>query len=245
MPAKERQDADPQPPAAQPPVILLTRPEAAARRFATRIVGLGLDSVIAPLMHIVPVAHDVARLHAARRLVLTSVHAVPAAGPGAGREAFCVGPATAQAAQNAGFKVIEGPGDARRLAPILAGQQGLLHPHGRHVTAGLPVPGMVVYDQLARDLPQAGRDLLAGRRAVLWPLFSPRSARLAAAALAEMGAKAQAPLTLLAISDAARDAFGPWPAPIPVAVTPDSDGMIALIAPFRVQERVVARPERR
>lgn len=214
-------------PAIPRPVVLLTRPEAAARRFAAGLAGLAVEPVIAPLMRIEPVRHDAARLLAARRLVLTSVHAVPAAGPGAGRLAFCVGPATAAAARAAGFEVIEGPGDALRLAPMLEGKSGLLHPHGRHVTMGLPVEGMVVYDQIAQPLPDSGRAALAGGRVVLWPLFSPRSARLAAAALAETAARA--PVVPLAISAAAAEAFGNWPAPVAVAPMPDADGLLALI----------------
>ncbi len=218
------------------PLVLLTRPEAAARRFAARLAGLGVEAVIAPMMRIAPVAHDAARLAAARRIVLTSIHAVPAAGPGAGRVAFCVGPATAEAARAAGFAVIEGPGDAVRLAPMLAGEAGLVHPHGRHVTAGLPVEGMVVYDQIAVPLPESGRALLAGGHPVLWPLFSPRSARLAAAP----AAGAVAPVEPLAISAAAAAAFGDWPRPVPVAETPDAEGMLALI-----RQRLVARAGRR
>lgn len=212
------------------PIVLLTRPEAASRRFAARLEGV--EAVIAPMMRIAPVAHDAARLAAAARIVLTSVHAVPWAGPGAGRVAFCVGPATAKAARAAGFTVIEGPGDAARLAPMLAGETGLLHPHGRHVTAGLPVEGMVVYDQIALPLPESGRAVLAGARPVLWPLFSPRSARLAAAE----ARKARAPLLPLAISKAAADAFGDWPEGVAVAKTPDAGGMLALI-----RQRLVAR----
>ena len=213
------------------PLILLTRPEGASRRFAAQVEALGGECVIAPLMRIVAVPHDSARLHAARRLVLTSVHAVPAAGPGAGRMAFCVGPATAQAARDAGFEVVEGPGDAARLAPMLAGEAGLLHPHGHHVTAGLPVEGMVVYDQIALPLPESGCAVLAGARPVLLPLFSPRSARLARAAIEG----ATAPVQPLAISAAAAADFGDWPTQPPVAQTPDADGMLALI-----RQRLVA-----
>ena len=56
------------PPAMQPaPTILLTRPEAAARRFADHLPGWTV--LVAPLMRIVPVAHDAARLSAAPGLV--------------------------------------------------------------------------------------------------------------------------------------------------------------------------------
>lgn len=219
----------------QEPILLLTRPEAAARRFAAqmRAAGLGLRVVIAPLMRIEGVAHDADAVQAVPRLVLTSPHAVPFAGPGAGRTAFCVGPATARAARKAGFRVIEGPGDAARLAPMLAGQHGLVHPHGRHVTAGLPVAGIVVYDQIAQDLPDAGRAVLAGFAPVIWPLFSPRSARLAARA----AQGACAPVHAVAISPAAA---APWPDKgVTVAASPDAAGLIAAIT---VRLRVVAPP---
>lgn len=209
------------------PVILLTRPLDAARRFVAEASHLGLDFVIAPLMGIAAIDHDSARLHAARRLVLTSVHAVPAAGPGAGRFAYCVGPATAEAARKAGFEVIEGPGDAVRLAPMIAGQTDLLHPHGLHVTAGLPVEGMVVYDQPDQDLPLAGREALQKDQTILWPLFSPRSARLGAKAWQKWGGQAR--IIPLAISEAAAKAWGPWPDAITIATQPDAQGLIGAI----------------
>lgn len=209
------------------PVILLTRPEGAARRFMTEAAHLGLDFVVAPLMGIVSVPHDSARLHAAKRLVLTSVHAVPAAGNGAGRFAYCVGPATAAAARQAGFEVYEGPGDAVRLAPVIAGQTDLLHPHGLHVTAGLPVEGMVVYDQPDQELPPSGRDALQQEQTILWPLFSPRSARLGAQAWKKWGGAAR--IIPLAISEAAAQAWGSWPDRITIATQPDAEGLIAAI----------------
>lgn len=105
-------------PADTPPVLLLTRPEPASRRFAAEAAYLGLQTIISPVLRILPVAHEGgARLAQARGLVFTSVHAVPAAGAGRGRPAICVGPATAQAARAAGFDVTEGPGDAARMMP--------------------------------------------------------------------------------------------------------------------------------
>lgn len=210
-------------PRATQPTLLLTRPAPAARRFAAAVAHLGLPMVIAPVMRIVPVAHDRARLRAARGLVLTSVHAVPAAGPGAGRPAICVGPATAQAARAAGFDVTQGPGDAARMLPLLAGLgPGWLHPHGAHVARDLPVPGIVVYDQVAQPLSDAARAVLAGVAPVMLPLFSPRSARLLAA---QMGAVA-APLWLVAISAAARAAWSGPAQRLAIAPTPDAKGMI-------------------
>lgn len=215
------------------PALLLTRPRDASRRFAAQVAYLGLPVVIAPVLRIVPVEHDTARLAAARGLVFTSVHAVPAAGAGLGRPAICVGPATADAARAAGFEVTEGPGDAARMMPLLTGLgAGWLHPHGRHLAKSLPVPGMMVYDQVPQALTDAARDLLVGAAPVLLPLFSPRSARL----VAQAAGRARAPLWLAPISAAAdaawdqarahMDARAPRRA---IAPHPDAQGVVNAI----------------
>lgn len=213
-------------PATLAPTLLLTRPEPAARRFAAAVAHLGLPVLISPVLRIAPVAHDAGRLQEARGLVFTSVHAVPAAGPGRGRPAICVGPATARAARAAGFAVTEGPGDAARMMPLLRDLgAGWLHPHGAHVAKVLPVPGMVVYDQLPQDLTPAARAVLDRAGPVILPLFSPRSARV----LAAQAARARAALWLAPISPAAAAA---WDAPfarVAVALAPDAGGVQAAI----------------
>lgn len=218
-----------------PPTLLLTRPEPAARRFVAGLDLPGLEVVVSPLMRIQPLAHDAAALAAARGLVFTSAHAVDLAGPASGRPAFCVGPATAAAARRAGFAVTQGPGDARGLEPLLRDlPPGWLHPHGAHVARALPVPGMVVYDQVAQPPSAAARDLLAGPGPVVLPLFSPRSARLMAAA----AKGAAAALWLVPISPAAADAWdGPAPARRIIATRPDADAMRAAIRDLLAAEQ--------
>ena len=107
------------PPSRRPPshraAVLVTRPQPAADRLAGRLREEGLAVQVAPLMRIVPVAHDAAALARAPGLVFTSAHAVAMAGPGLDRPAMCVGPATADAARAAGFRVTVGPGDAAGL----------------------------------------------------------------------------------------------------------------------------------
>ncbi|MBU3028597.1 uroporphyrinogen-III synthase [Paracoccus marinaquae] len=206
------------------PTLLLTRPEADSRRFAAMLPDL--PHVISPILRILPVAHDAARLASAEALVFTSQHAIAIAGPGRGRTAFCVGPRTAALAREAGYAVIEGPGDAERLQPMLeASDLPLLHPHGRHVARELPVAGMVVYDQLPLPLNARALELLAGAAPVILPLFSPRSARL----LAVEAAGSAAPVWLAAISGAALAA---WQGPFEqgeIAPTPDARGLAAAI----------------
>ena len=207
-----------------PPTLLLTRPEAQSRRFAASLPGLPV--VISPIFDIVPVAHDAAVLARAEGLVFTSVHAVPAAGPGRGRLAYCVGGRTAEVAEAAGFRVIAGPGDAARLAPLVAAATvPLVHPRGRHVAADLGVPAVVVYDQPARPLDAAAQALLSGDAPVILPLFSPRSARL----VGEAAAQARAPLWIAPISEAARLVWPGAPARSETAETPDAEGVRAAV----------------
>ncbi|AXC49154.1 uroporphyrinogen-III synthase [Paracoccus suum] len=213
------------------PVLLLTRPAVAAARFAAEVASVlpDLPVVIAPLMRPVPVAHDSARLRTAPGLVLTSPEAVPACGPGHGRLALCVGEGTGAAARAAGFQVQIGTtGEASGLLPLIAASPvPLIHAHGRHVARVLPVPGMVVYEQQPQPLDPAARRLLAGPAPVLWPLFSPRSASLAAAA----AEGARASLWVIAISSAAAAAWGAaggTGTPL-VSDRPDAAGMLRAI----------------
>lgn len=235
------------PPPDPAPVLLLTRPEPASRRFAAEAAHLGLETTVSPVLRIAPVAHDGARLARARGLVFTSVHAVQAAGAGPewgrGRPAICVGPATAGAARAAGFQVTEGPGDAARMLPLLAGLgEGWLHPHGAHVARRLPVPGMVVYDQLPLALSADARQLLAGRAPVIVPLFSPRSARLLSAEAEKAQAETMqagavpAPLWLVPISPAAGAEWHAAQALRVVAAEPDATGILHAI------EKLLVRP---
>lgn len=208
------------------PAVLVTRPQPGADRLAAVLRGHGLTVLVAPLMRVVAVAHDNAALAAARKLVFTSAHAIAAAGPGLGRPAICVGPATAEAARRAGFDVTAGPGDAAGLMPLLRDLgEGWLHPRGVHVAAELSVPGIVVYDQRAQPLGDAARALLNLSGPVIVPVMSPRSARIAADATRS----ARAPLMIAAISRAAADAWTTRAAARAIAATPDEPGVTAAI----------------
>lgn len=217
---------------AKRPVLLLTRPQADAERFAAMLPEW--QTVIAPVLRIVPVYHDGAALRGAPGLVFTSAHAVTCAGPGRGRLALCVGGHTARAAREAGFAVREGNGFAEGLLPLIAAADvPLIHPHGRHLARRLPVRGVVVYDQQAVPLAAEARALLAGDGPIVLPLFSPRSARLAAEAARE----ARAPLWPVAISDAA---LARWDAPMAghaVAQAPEAQAMAAAIRRLPVAEQ--------
>lgn len=216
-----------------PPLLLLTRPEHASRRFAKQSAHFGLQTLISPIVQIVALDFDRALVDGAKGLVITSENAVPFVAPGRGRPAICVGPRSAEVARAAGFEAVAGPGDAARLMPMLTGlDQGWVHPHGTHVAKVLPVTGVAVYDQIALDLSPEAQEVLQGKNPVILPLFSPRSARLLAAQTGD----ARAPLWLVAISAAAADAWQGRDARLIVAPTPDAPGILHGIAEMLAAE---------
>lgn len=218
--------------------VLLTRPEADSRRFAALLPDLPV--LISPILRIVPVPHDRARLAQAAGFVFTSAHGVAAAGHGGGRPALAVGPRTAAVARDAGFIVTEGPGDASGLLDMIAASAvPLLYPRGRHVAQKLPVEDIVVYDQEPLPLSDQAMELLAATGPVILPLFSARSARLLRAA---MPPHPVAPLLLAPIS---RAAMAGWndvaavaePARVELATEPNSDAMRAAVIRLLLREQ--------
>lgn len=225
------------------PVLLITRPEPGASRFAAAAAarwGEGLRIVVSPLMAPVWLNPPMPRALAsgtARGLVFTSAAGVEGLArlvPGLRLPAFCVGAATARAAAAAGHAAeVAGP-DAAALVAALAARRPpgpLVHARGaetrgdvaaRLVAAGVPVEEAVVYDQVPRPLTDAARTALAGGAPVIAPLFSPRSARLLAAAAAD----AAAPILLAAISPVALAAAGGLAArKALVADSPDAESL--------------------
>ncbi|MDB6176866.1 uroporphyrinogen-III synthase [Paracoccus sp. Z330] len=214
------------------PTLLLTRPVDDSRRFSALLPGL--PTVISPIIRIVDVPHDGAMLADAPALVFTSGHAIASAGPGRGRPAYCVGPRTAELARGAGFKVIQGPGDAERLLPLLeSATMPLIHPRGRHVARQLPVRDVVVYDQRPLALNEQAMGLLQSDAPVILPLFSPRSAAL----LAQQLGDSRALLWVAAISRAASDAFAVTARKRVIAPTPDAPGLVRAIRAILAEQQ--------
>ena len=226
------------------PILLITRPEAASRRFAAAAVARFGDRVrplIAPLMQIVEDTGPLP-LDDIRGLVFTSENGVRAAAartPRRDRPAWCVGDRTTAAALAAGFPARSAQGDAVALARLLVAQQvrgPLLHLHGEHVqadfgallaAAGTALRSLATYRQEPQPLSDSALAALGGPARVMVPLFSPRSARLFRAAA---GAP-RAPLDLVAISPAAAEPLGDWPdMAIAIAARPDADAMLDALA---------------
>ncbi len=173
------------------PTILLTRPENASRRFAAQLrdrVG-EIEVGISPVMCIRPLV-DTVDVEGAVALILTSANAVPFGAPG--MRCYCVGDATARAAEAAGMQPINAQGDAQKLIRrILADATTgpLLHIRGRHsrgdiaqtlTQAGCPTREIIAYDQVAQPLSDAAKAVLQGNSPAIVPVFSPRTAEFLA-----------------------------------------------------------------
>ena len=148
-----------------PPVILITRPEVQGRALARRMGLKGWAPVQCPLTKLIPLRAR-PEVDGVRGLIFTSANGVRCANlPESARDlpAWCVGPATAAAATEAGFRAIEGPSTAHALAKkiIAEGPHGMyLHIRGLHGTnhlrqeltnAGFGLREAAVYEMHAVD----------------------------------------------------------------------------------------------
>ncbi|SEM51209.1 uroporphyrinogen-III synthase [Gemmobacter aquatilis] len=224
-------------------MVILTRPADQGARFA-KALRLRLGPVVvlqSPLIQPkfrVPDVPD----RAWSAVIFTSGTAVAAceALPAPLRQrlprlAFCVGHRTAELAKMAGFETISANGDAEALIRCIlakAPQPPLLHLHGAETRgdiaaclteAGIEASGVVLYDQLVCPLSGDVQTALRGDTPLILPVFSPRTADLLAADLAD----ARAPLHLVAISQATAAPVSRLPlASLTIAARPDADAML-------------------
>lgn len=225
--------------------VLLTRPAAAAQRFAEQISTIWperLQPVIAPLMAPVFFSPDLPP-EPLGQVIFTSETGVEALGrlTQTRGQAICVGPRTAQAAETLGWRAEIVGGDAEGLVRALtqAPRQGLwLHARGREAAGqmaarvrmgGMNVVEAVVYAQNAQPLASHAIACLTDKAPLLVPVFSPRSGRILVEQLAPLqqaGARL-APLHVIAISQAAARAVESLlPQSVVIAPSPDAPGMI-------------------
>ncbi|WP_157971012.1 uroporphyrinogen-III synthase [Pseudogemmobacter bohemicus] len=230
-----------------PQMILNTRPEPQASRFATElgtVFGGRAEVLTAPLMRVefLPLAVPRGDFQA---LVLTSEAGALAAqrlldeGETLPKRAFCVGDRTAEVADQAGLETVSARGDAGDLVRLITSHQAdpLLYLHGEDRAADLQaalaplgrrVVSLVGYRQQPQALTVEARAALASGRRLILPLFSPRSVRIF---LAEAGDMPLAHLQPVVISENARLILPePLAARAELAVRPDGPSMIAAIA---------------
>jgi uroporphyrinogen-III synthase len=228
--------------------VLLTRPRAASDRFAADLcAALGpLPVTVAPLMETVP-RGPLPDLDGIAGLIFTSAAGVEVFAAQTARRdatAWCVGGRTAAAAAAAGFADVRtAAGDAEALTALIAAaapEGRLLHLHGTHkagalaetlLAAGHAVSEAVIYDQTAQAPGPGFAAALAGPGPCIVPLFSPRSARLFAAAVESVeSGDIGAPIWAAALSPAVAAALPVGcAARVAVAARPDADAMIQAI----------------
>ena len=204
--------------AGHPPSILLTRPRADSERIAAQLKSAGVtsDIVVSPIVSIEPTGAEVS-FAGVKGAVFSSRNGV-ACVSGQDLPAWCVGEATAEAARAKGWRAVAADGDADSLyARVLADQPAgpIVHIRGekargdlasRLTKAGIETREAAVYRQAPLDMTQAARSLLSQANPVIVPLFSP----FAAEAFVDQG-PFPAPLVVVAMSEAVRDALGEFP----------------------------------
>jgi len=213
--------------------VLLTRPEAQSRQFASEW-NLA-DAVISPVLAIrpVPFTVDLARY---AYLIFTSVNAVRALADRSdvsGKSGYAVGDRTALAGAEYGMRLVSAGGDGQELVKRILRDRPAgrgLYLHGVHRalevekplnSSGLETDSLAVYDQVECPLTDAARALLMGTRPVILPVFSARTAKI----LRQQAQGANAPLTLIAMSSAVLAAWQCPPATTIVLKSPTSNAM--------------------
>lgn len=212
------------------------RPQPGAAATAARAAALGLETVVAPLFAVRPVAWTPPPAGAFDALLLTSANAPRQAGPKLADyrrlPCYCVGEATAAAAGEAGLtQVLTGPADGAAAVALAAadGAEAVLHLAGReHVAIEHPlvrIERRVVY--AAEPLPLSAAAVAALQAGAVTLLHSPRAARRLAALVDAQGLPRG---TILAISAAAARAAGGGWAAVHVAAAPRDAALLALAA---------------
>jgi uroporphyrinogen-III synthase len=180
--------------------VWVTRAEPGAGETAERLIQLGHEPLVAPLLAVRRLVEAAPDLTGVGALAFTSANGVRAFADASARRdlpVFAVGEATAAAARAAGFADVQAAGsDVAALAvDIVRGRGGvgpvgglggeILHAGaaepagdlaGALRAAGLPVRTLALYQTVAAELPSPGLlETLSGAQAVL--LHSPKAAR--------------------------------------------------------------------
>lgn len=234
------------------PVLLMTRPEAASRRFieALRERDADFQPLVSPLFEIVftgPETGAEIDLNGVAGVIFTSaqgVAAFAARGLPLTIPTCVVGEATARAVAGiAAPPVIVAPtAEALVTAIIAAGLRGpLLHLTGQHrrgdvaerlTAAGIPTRAVTVYDQPDQPLTAAAQAALLGKGPVIAPVFSPRSGKLLALN------RCEATLLVAAMSEAVAIAVSPLHIErLKVSSRPDSAAMLDTVVGLLAEAR--------
>ncbi|MEO7655355.1 MAG: uroporphyrinogen-III synthase [Sphingomicrobium sp.] len=207
--------------------LVILRPEPGASATFERAIEAGLDPVKAPLFAIEPIAWEAPDPAAFDGLLVTSANAFHEGGDALATlrilPVYAVGPATAEAAREAGFEVADvGQAGIRTLLSSIDPDLRLLHLAGEDRIDVRPpwqtITSIDVYRASALEL--ADLDLLEGNVVLV---HSPR----AGAALSEIAID-KARTAVVAISVAAAEACGAGWEAITASDRPNDPALLAL-----------------
>ena len=222
---------------------MVTRPRPAAVRTARALYALGREPFIEPMIEIETLPAALPDLAEFQALAFTSANGVQAfrdLSADRSLPAYAVGPATAEAAREAGFAdVRECGGTVDHLNNILAadGPGSVLYLSGEHVAGtagapGVPVERLPIYRAVAAEgFSPEGRALLAGGGIESALFFSARTAAVFAGLARREGLeKALSGTRALCIADSVVESLRglPWRR-VQAAATPDQAGLLALL----------------
>lgn len=221
------------------PNILLTRPHERSLQFRDQLVEA---EVLADHIHIAPVMKIVfleplIAFAPNDAVIFSSVAGVEAMARTAalsGRNTYCVGEKTAEAARQIGCNILQVAPDGARLLDVMSREpaQSVVHLRGEHTRGdiaaqlkglGWKAREQVVYrqDELPFDL--ATIAFIQRENPLVLPLFSPRSARLLVNRLPKRGE-----IYGVAMSDAVREAVKDFDwTRLDVANAPDAASMVS------------------
>jgi uroporphyrinogen-III synthase len=226
--------------------VLITRPAEDAARFAAALAAHGHQAICVSLLTVHFLEGPPLALDAVQAVLATSANGVRALVRRTQRRdvpVFAVGPQTAEAAREAGFRRIEcAHGDAKALAEAVphwakpeAGS--LLYAAGRGhgrlkillEAKGFSIRLEELYEVAAEEtLPEAAREALANNELDAVLLFSPRSAALLRNTILKAGlADTCKNLAAICISAAAAQALDPLTFRVLVAAHPNQDALLA------------------
>lgn len=231
------------------PSLLITRPAEDAGPLADRLAAMGIDSVISPLMDVVPIAGPEIDMDGLAGFLVTSANGARALAARTARRdipVHAVGAASAEAARNVGFETVtSADGDVETLAAHVAAlrepaEGALLHAAGS-VTAGnlaeaLGVHGFDVRVERLYEakpvaaLPEAAREALADGTIDGVVLYSPRTAQIFDRLAADAGLTERLrTLQLFALSEnVSKASAAPW-AGRHIAGSPDQEALLQAV----------------
>ena len=228
--------------------VMITRPREDAEALAGLLAERGIESLIEPLLEVIPDPGRSLDLDHVQALLVTSANGARALALASARRdlaIFAVGPATAQAARAAGFaSVATAGGDVEALSRLVEAELdtaagALLHVSGRAVAgdlagrledSGFEVLRAVLYEARAVSaLSQAAQSAFTEGKIDAVLLFSPRTAT-SFVRLATKASLALDRVRALCLSPAVahRAEAVTWGA-VAVAARPEQDALLALI----------------